>query len=86
MEAGQDRCTKGDCGALFDASVGEVFWGGGAVAFPPFLHGLFVGNAVPELCQVSGDDKPAFGAAVTLEDAAPRVVFGEIGFNQYRLV
>jgi len=86
MEAGQDRRTKGDCGALFDASVCDVFWGGGAVAFPPFLRCLFMGNAGPEFCQVSGDDKPAFGAAATLEDAAPRVVFGEIRFNQDRLV
>ena len=72
--------------ALFDASVGDVVWGGGAEVLPPFLHGLFVGNAVPELCQVSGDDKAAFGATVTLEDTAPRVVFGEIGFHQDRLV
>jgi len=72
--------------ALFDASICDVFWGGGAEVFPPFLHGLFLGNAVPELCQVSGDDKATFGATVTLEDPTPRIVFREFGFNQDRLV
>jgi hypothetical protein len=52
----------------------------------PFLDRLLVGDVMPALCEMRGDCEVAVCAFATLEDAAPWVVFIEVGFDKCEFV